>query len=234
MDEHEARIRYAISHTEVLRPPRQALATFGLTTIRYYLITEPVYQELLGGANETVIREGRVLAERPRIVTPFYLVNLFEGFQHGKEYAEFILRHHGSHEPGLMYRYKNQVGEMNIVSDPPAAVAQRLGERLDRESDPLTTIIKGVDEMWDVSLMKFIHDLTRSSLGSNVMELGRRGLLEIDRHGIPRSARLEIEELFESTRRGESDPAELKAELDRWNLFGEYEDRFLDMFRRGR
>ena len=160
MDTDE-KIQYALEHTEVLRPPKQRLATFGLTNMYYYLVTEPVYAELLHKVEETVIREGRVIAERPKIVTPSYLVNLFEGFQHGREYAEFIHRKYGAHEPGLLYRYRNEPGEVNIVSSPLNEVVDTLNQRIDQKGDPLSAIIKGVDEMWDVSVMKFIHDITR-------------------------------------------------------------------------
>ncbi|MEE8471287.1 MAG: hypothetical protein V3S51_08155, partial [Dehalococcoidia bacterium] len=96
----------------------------------------------------------------------------------------------------------------------------------------LATIIKGVDELWDVSLLKFIFDVTRYSLGSNLSELDKRGLLNIDRSGVPMDARLSIEHLFALVSKGDLDPSELKMELDRWNLFAEYEDRFLRQFRR--
>ena len=46
--ETEERIQYVIEHTEIVRPPKQTLATFGITNIYYYLVTEPVYSELLG------------------------------------------------------------------------------------------------------------------------------------------------------------------------------------------
>lgn len=231
MDTDEERIQYAIEHTEVLRPPKGSLATFGTTNIRYYLVTEPLYRELVDSGDETVVREGRVIAERPRIVTPFYLANLFRGFEHGREYGRQLLQAYGPHEPGLMYRYENELRELSIVSEPLVAVAHKLGDRIDREGDPLTTIIKGIDAMWDVSLMKFIHELTRSSLGSNIMELRGRGLFEIDRGGVPKDARIRIEELFKRVGRGEIEPFELKAELDRWALFPEYEDRFLAIFK---
>jgi len=61
--EADERIQYAIEHTEVVRPPEQSLATFGTTNIYYYLVTE-----LMESAN--VVREGRVIAARPKIVTP--------------------------------------------------------------------------------------------------------------------------------------------------------------------
>ena len=79
MDSEDERIRDAVKHTEILRPPKRSLATFGTTNIYYYLVTEPAYAELVETATETVVREGRVIAERPRIVTPYYLSHL-EGF----------------------------------------------------------------------------------------------------------------------------------------------------------
>lgn len=230
--EAEERIRYAVEHTEVIRPPKQALATFGITNIYYYLLTEPVYTELMGGGEETVVREGRLIAERPKIVTPYYLVNLFEGFEHGKEYAEYVLRKYGLHEPGLLYRYKNEPAAVNVVSSPMESVVHNLNQKIDREENPLATIIKGVDELWDVSLMKFIHDVTSGSLRSNVMELGMRGFLDMDRSGVPQYTRYVIEQLFDEARRERARVSELEAELRRWGLFNEYEDRFLDLFRK--
>ena len=227
----DEKIQYAIEHTEVLRPPKQRLATFGLTNMYYYLVTEPVYAELLDRVVETVVREGRVIAERPKIVTPSYLESLFEGFQHGKDYAEFILRQYGAHEPGLLYRYRNEPGEVNIVSSSLNEVVDTLNKKIDQKGDPLSAIIKGVDEMWDISVMKFVHDITKSSLQSNVTELGTRGLLDVDQAGIPRQTRHAIEQLFEMVREDRTKAPELEAELRRWGLFDEYEDRFLDLFK---
>ncbi len=232
MSSYEERIEYAVSHTEVLRSPRQTLATFGTTNIYYYLVTEPLYRELVGGEDETVVREGRVLAERPRVVTPSYLVNV-EGFsEHAKKYLEMIIRERGPNAPGLFYGYKNEPREMSIVSSDMNSVVRKLEEKIDKEGDPLATIIKGVDELWDVSLLKFIFDMTRYSLGSNVLELGRRGLLDTDSSGIPLDARMSIERLFALVKKGDLDPSALKMELDRWGLFEEYEDRFLWLFRK--
>ena len=236
MADSDKRIQYAIENTRVVRPPRQALATFGVTNIRYYLVTEPVYSGLEGvntGPEETVVREGRVIAEKPKIVTPYYLANIFEGFEHGKEYAEFIMRRYGPHEPGLLYRYRNETGEVSIVSGGTDAVVERLNGIIDSDSDHLSAIVKGVDDMWDVSLMKLVHDVARHSLQKNVMDMYQHGLLNLDTRGVPQDARATIEELFQRVERGQADPSELKAELDAWGLFEEYEDRFLKLFRKG-
>jgi len=53
----------------------------------------------------------------------------------------------------------------------------------------------------------------------------------MDAEGIPADARLRIEELFRRVTAGESEPGELKSELDRWGLFEEYEDRFFSLFK---
>jgi len=234
MSTEEERIEYAISHTEVLRPPKQTLSTFGTTNIYYYLVTQPSYKELVEGEEETVVREGRVRAEKPKVVTPYYLTNV-EGFSdHARRYLEMVAREYGSHAPGLFYGYKNEPKELNIVTSDMESVVRKLGERIDKEGDQLATIIKGVDELWDVSLLKFIFDMTRYSVGSNISEMGRRGLLDIDFRGVPRDAREAIGRLFTYVERGELDPSALKLELDRWGLFGEYEDRFLRIFKKGR
>lgn len=220
--------------TEVLRPPRQHLATFGITNVRYYLVTEPSYADLVGGeVRETVVREGLVVVERPQIVTPYYLYNLFQGFEHGQEFASFLMETYGPQSPGLLYSYRNELEGTGIVSDPLAVVAGRLRDTLDRERRNLAAVVKGVDHLWDISLMKFIFDLTVGSLSRNVQEMAERGLFRMER-GVPQAAHERIHELFAAVRAGEVPPSTLKAELDRWGLFEEYQDRFFDLFRRRR
>jgi len=234
MDIDDERIREAVRRTEILRAPKQNLATFGMTNIYYYLVTEPVYSELAKNVTETVVREGRVIAEKPRIVTPYYLSRL-EGFSsEARKYFEALIEAHGSSAPGLFYTYKNEPKELNIVSDNLLSVVDKLNTEINKRGDPLTSIIKGEDEFWDVSLMKFIYEMTRSSLRNNLRQMGSSGLLDIDAGGIPVDARVRIDDLFRKVSRGEGEPSELKAELDRWNLFEEYEDRFFNIFKKKR
>jgi hypothetical protein len=222
--EADERIQYAIEHTEVVRSPQQRLATFGSTNIYYYLVTE-----LAEWVN--VVREGRVIAAKPKIVTPSYLINL-EGFSlQARRFIE-MMAERDPHEPGIVYTYKNEPGEMSIVSESVGVIVDRINRQIDSQRDPLTAIIKGVEELWDVSLLKFTYELTRSSVSSNVAELERSGLLCIDAAGVPRDARNHIEELFEKTKRDSSWAPELVAELRRWSLFHEYQDRFLSLFRK--
>jgi hypothetical protein len=227
----EDKIRYAVEHSMVLKGPKRSLAAFGATNIHYFLLTEPVYQEPGTSQGETVIREGKVVAERPKIVTPTYLLNL-EGFSaEARQYFEMVRREAGPHAPGLLYTYKNEPANLTIVSENLLSVAGRLTEMIDKEDRRLTAILKGVDELWDISVLKFIVDLMKSSMPRHVEEMGRRGFFEVDGRGLPGGARQRIEELFAMVKEGRLEPRHLKDELDRWGIFDEYEDRFFALFR---
>jgi len=234
MDIDEERIREAVNNTEILRLPKRSLATFGTTNIYYYLVTEPSYSELVENVAETVVREGRVIAERPKIVTPYYLSHL-EGFSaEARKYFDTLIQTQGPNTPGLFYSYKNEPKQLNIISDSLRAVVEKINSEIDKQGNPLASIIRGQDELWDVSLMKFIFEMTRSSLPDNLMQMGRRGLLDIDSSGVAADVRIRIEKLFELAYKGDIEPRELKDELDRWGMFSQYEDRFFTLFREGR
>ena len=97
----------------------------------------------------------------------------------------------------------------------------------------MSVVMVGVDELWDVALLKFIYEFTSSSVRGNVREFQARGMLEpqADFGGVPRAAIQQINSLFAEVEQG-ADPDKLKRELDRWGLFEFYQDRFLNLFRR--
>ena len=132
---------------------------------------------------------------------------------------------HGPNAPGLFYSYKNEPKGLNIVSDSVPAVIDKLNDDLDKKNDPLSAIIKGQDDMWDVSLLKFIYEITSRSVQSNVAQLSAAGMLGMN-GGIPSGARKTIEEMFGQAYRGEIKVHDLESELNRWGAFEEYQDRF--------
>ena len=224
MMETDDRVRYALENTELVRAPQQALTTFGSSVIDYYVVTELV-------GNVSVIRDGKVVAERPKIVTPAYLVNV-EGFsEQARRYIAMMARER-PYESGIFYRYKNEPKGMNVVSEPIKQVISKLSSQIEEERNPLSTIIRGVEELWDVSLLMFIYELTTKSVHTNMAEFSRRGFLDMDAGGVPQGARDYIEELFEQASRNLSRAPELVTELNRWGLFPEYQDRFFALFRR--
>ncbi|MDQ7823066.1 MAG: hypothetical protein RDV48_09760 [Candidatus Eremiobacteraeota bacterium] len=232
MEEHHMELIATAQNTQILRSPRNVLTTFGNTRIHYYILTDPVYKGLLDNSDDTVLREGYVIAEKPRIITPNYLRNIFQGFEHGSVYARHLIEAYGPCEPGIMYQYSNDFKSMEVVTTPLEEVARKLGEDLDRENEPFAAVIKGDRKLWDVSLMLFIYSFTGQSLKSNLSELGSLGMLSVDRSGVTGESRFHIERLFREVESGKTDPSLLKKELDAWGVFEEYEDRFLDLFRK--
>jgi hypothetical protein len=232
MDEAEQRMWSALQLTRVLRPPKRHLATFGVTDLRYYLLTQPSYEELVPGEDEAVIREGKVVSQQPAIVTPTYMMNL-EGFSgEARKYMESLVRRFGPNSPGIMYQYRNEPGNLEIVGGKVLEVAQRIADDLDERGVDSAAVILGIDELWDLSILKFIYEYTSASLASNVNEIQSMGLLESDpRVDVPRGAVQKIEELFRQVEQG-LDPKILHQELTRWGLFDHYQDRFLTLFRR--
>jgi hypothetical protein len=217
------KIREALDRTVVVRPPRQNLATFGTTNVSYFLVTE--LSELVN-----VVREGKVVAEKPRIVTPGYLINL-EGFSDSaRRFIELMAREH-PREAAVFYRYKNDPRQMDIVSGPAQQIIDNINGRIDTAGDPLAAVIRGVEDLWDVSLIKFTYELTRRSVSGNLAELQSRGLLDMDSAGIPAEAKHHIEELFVRAAHDRSYAGELAGELRRWGLFERYQDRFFSLFK---
>ncbi len=232
MDEQDKRLIDAIEHTWVVRPPKQALATFGITSVKYYLVTTPVYEELHieSGPEEAVVREGVVRAERPQVVTPNYLLN-HEGFgENAGKFLQHLIDEFGPDQPGLMYRYKNDGGGTSVVSGSEEEVTKKIIEKLDKENKPLEAVIRGLDDLWDVSLMKFIYELTAQSARANADEMKSHGLLRME-GSVPKGARRRIEWMIEEAKKGNLEPSEVHKELERWGVFDEYQDRFLKLFR---
>ncbi|MYA51692.1 MAG: hypothetical protein F4045_04190 [Chloroflexi bacterium] len=233
MDEQDVRLMEAIASTRVVRPPQQGLATFGSTSVRYYLVTDPSYRDLdapQDGHEESVVREGVVRAERPRVVTPYYLLR-HEGFgDNADRYLQRLAEEIGPDHPGLMYHYKNEGAETAVVSGTVEEVTRRIVERLDKERKPLEAVITGSDDLWDLSLMKFIYEFTTQSAQTNVSEMRAQGLLRTE-GGVPMEAHLHIERMLEEARSGQREPRDVHREIERWDLFDEYQDRFFALFR---
>ncbi|HAZ31691.1 MAG TPA: hypothetical protein DCY61_03170 [Dehalococcoidia bacterium] len=225
--DHDAEIEYAVRHTELVRPPEHRLNTFGVTNVHYYLLAEP-----MDSVNETRIREGRVIAERPRIVTPGYLLNVFEGFgDHARKQAEALLGRYGFDPNILEYKYRNEMGNTWTLSENISHVTLKINEKIDDESDPLAAILKCPDDAWQISLMMFIMSMTRSSAFKNIAELDSRGLFE-RQYGIPKFVRDEIDDLFRVVFKDRSRIDELGSKLQSYGIFEQYQDRFFTLLRR--
>jgi len=242
----EEKIKYVIEKTVVLKPPKKLLASFDATTIHYYILTIPMYLDFEGRSeeSETVVREGRIVCQKPKLITPSYMLRV-EGFSGEARKAFEMLAEEDSDLAMILYgfKFRKDSERMDIVSSSLESVAKRISRDIDRRRDPYSAVIKGVDEFWDVSLSKFIQEMVDDSVHkSQVPDLvkdrsisvGRGGFPVVTRDstGTPVIARKEIELLFKLFEKGEIEPVELKDELDRWEMFEQYQDRFFRYFRK--
>jgi hypothetical protein len=167
--------QYAIENTRVILAPEHQIASFGSTSFRFYLISE-----LMDQVNEVRVRDGRIHAERPQILTPeHYCRLLLEGF--GEKAQKYVdqLREHTRNVAVLRYGFqfrKTDVTE-NTVRDTMDAVIARTKLKVEKSEEPLSAVIQGVDDAWEVCLLKFTIDLIERSTGGNMGDFRRRGLI---------------------------------------------------------
>lgn len=167
--------QYAIENTRVILAPERQIASFGSTSFRFYLISE-----LMDRVNEVRVRDGRIHADRPQILTPeHYCRLLLEGF--GEKAQKYVdqLREHTRDVAVLRYGFqfrKTDVTE-NTVRDTMDAVIARTKLKVEHSDEPLSAVIQGVDDAWEVCLLKFTIDLIERSTGGNMGDFRRRGLV---------------------------------------------------------
>lgn len=104
---------------------------------------------------------------------------MLDGFgERAEEFAAW-LREHAADSVVMKYGFqfrKTNIRE-EIIHSPLDDVMARLRERVNREEDPLSAVIHGVDEAWEVCLLKFASDMIQRSLVGNMDEWQRRGFI---------------------------------------------------------
>lgn len=167
--------QYAIENTQVILAPEQKIATFGTTSFHFYLISE-----LMDRANEVRVRDGQLHADRPQILTPDHFSRLLlEGFgDKAQRYAE-QLRERAQQFAVLRYGFqfrKTGVTE-RMFHDPIESVIERTKSYVQHRDDSLSAVIQGVDDAWEVCLLKFTIDMIERSSGGNIGDFRKRGLI---------------------------------------------------------
>ena len=214
-----------LKQTRVLRAPKAPLSTFGATSINYHLVS-PVDES----NTRTRLREGKVVSEKPKILTPDSFNEIFEGF--GTEAAEFsrwVTSNYGELLRALQYRFKNTDFAARVISEAPNVVSDRIQAELDGKSARDQVVISCPDAAWSLVLMKFTLDESSRSFPSNMRDLERRGMFNPNEAQDSRRRR-EIERLFSLASTDKSVLKPLGEKLKEYGLFAEYEDRYLAFY----
>ncbi len=219
---------YAVNNTEVILAPKRHLETFGSTVLNYHLVSE-----LMDTVNQIRIREGRIQAHQPKIITPqAYAQTLLEGF--GEEASQYIdwLREHEQDLRVLQYGYhlKQEAFSEHIVSDSREAVVDRVRKEVEESGDPLSAVVVGVDTPWDVCLVKLFWEVIQGSAMSNIRDLDKRHMFQ-DSDGVPSAMRREIDQMFVAASKDPSLIGSLNQKLHHYGLFEEYQDRFFSLIK---
>jgi hypothetical protein len=166
---------YAIENTRVIVAPERQIATFGSTSFDFYLISE-----LMDRVDQVRVRNGKIHAERPQILTPeHYCRLLLEGF--GEKAERYIdqLREHARSMAVLRYGFQFRKSDLSeqTLRDSIDSVINRTRRKVESKSESLTAVIHGVDDAWEVCLLKFTIDLVERSSGNNLGDFRKRGLI---------------------------------------------------------
>ena len=133
----------------------------------------------------------------------------------------------------LQYGYclKQEAFSEQVVTDTVEAVLERVVARVQAAEDPFATVIRGVDEPWDVCLVHFFWLHANASAPVNVREFEKARAQAVMEATAP-AVRDDVERAFA---RAESDPSlvrELGAYLREQGVFERYQDRFFKLVRR--
>ncbi len=168
-------IQYAMENTQVLREPDRRIDTFGNTGFEFVMISE-----LMDSVNKIRVRSGEVVAEKPQIITPdAYKQVQLEGFD--EEAGKFLawLKDKGLEPVFFQYgfTFRRTEASEEILTDSLEAVRDRVLAEAVRQDNPILAVIEGVDDTWEVGLLKFAIDMIEKSHEINQFDFKRRGLL---------------------------------------------------------
>jgi hypothetical protein len=163
-----------MENTRVLVAPDQAIQTYGQTSFRFSLVTEPMDE-----IGRVRLRRGVIYAERPRILAPQYISRLLlEGFgEKARDFGEWMEQQKDIHVLRYGFSLKKTDLSEQVLGETKESLLERLSDELRRNDDPMGALIEGIDDAWEVCLMKFTMDLISRSAGENVAEWQRRGLI---------------------------------------------------------
>ncbi len=215
-----------IEQTTILRSPRQRLSTFGQTHITYLYVSP-----IRGFKDRSRLREGSVIAEKPKIITPDMFKNRFEGFgKEGETMGEWLTQKYGISLRGLEYKFRNENKSTHIEHSSPQNLTHELEKRIDRDEFSRSALICGPDSTWQFSLMKYIMDESIASFVENLRELDEHGFFDLpeDTHA---QKKKKIEELFLQAKQNKMLLPTLGKKLHDYGLFKEYEDRFFSLLK---
>lgn len=168
-------IQYAMENTMVLREPDRRIDTFSSTRFRFAIITED-----MDAVGKVKVRRGEVEAQKPQIIKPAaYNTVELEGFDEKAQELLDWMKQKGVEPVFFQYgfQFKRTGVQEQVYSDSIEHVKERVLEEAYKEDDPMLAVVEGIDDTWEVGLLKFTIDMIEKSQSINQFDFQRRGLL---------------------------------------------------------
>ncbi len=151
----------ALKKTEIIRPRVQPLLTFATTEMPYIFLAESALN-----IGDTVVRHGKVYAEKPSIILPENMPH-FEGFEFEKDLETtedtitnlFLVR--GVHFPS--YKYNNKVQSLDLFEGSLKSAETKYKNTLQKKEDVHTGLVMGPEDCWQLSVLIFILTMVAKS-----------------------------------------------------------------------
>jgi len=168
-------IQYAMETARLLHEPDRRIDTFGATRFKFTMLSEP-----MDSVGQVRIRQGEMEAQKPQIIRPEAMSGIeLDGFQEkADEFLDWLKKN--KLEPvffqyGFVFK-RSHVTE-GLLNENMLTVRERVLDDVKSTGDPMLAVMEGVDDAWEVSLLKFAMDMIGKSADINVFDFKRKGLL---------------------------------------------------------
>ena len=165
---------YAVNNTELVSSPTSRLETFGDTIVNYYLVSE-----LMDSIDKVRVREGHLKALKPSIITPEALgqMDLEDFGDEARKYGDWLRKNAGDLSI-LQYGFRLEKKELKeyVVNDQLENVLDRVEQEVKSMDDPLSAVLLGVDDPWEVCLLKLMVELVQHSATANIQDIQKLAL----------------------------------------------------------
>lgn len=168
-------IQYAMETAQLLHEPDRRIDTFGSTRFKFTMLSEP-----MDSIGQVRVRRGEMEAQKPQIIRPQDMGGVgLEGFnEKAGEFLEFLREQ--NLEPvffqyGFMFKRGNVTEE--IIHENMESVRERVMDDVRISGDPMLAVMEGVDDAWEIALLKFAIEMIGKSSDINTFDFKRKGLL---------------------------------------------------------
>jgi len=159
----------AQAKTEIIRGRIRALPTFETTRVQYIFLAESVVN-----VGSTVVRNGKVIIEKPLILLPEDLPQ-FEGFDFEEDLEIeqaamqmfFLMR--GIRFPSL--KYNNRVETLDLEDASLSKTIDKYKRELEQKENVNTALIIGPEDCWQFSIILYMASLISRCIKGDIMNI---------------------------------------------------------------